>query len=273
MKETIYCFYLIADSQERVGFLGHIRYDVDGTEEDKLAYLKVAAERDYEKATLTKAPMGLTIGAYTARCRLGTALELFEHVFEPQETRTPLYGITIILDGKPSINYVSDHGPLDMADVNKELGAKSVMDDWLAKYTKDNIFHYADLINDDFLLAYKLLYNNRHYASAAKLFMSCIDSIAHVEYGYDKKPSERAVFSRWLDAYVDLKPVGVTADELWELRNGMLHMSNLDSNKVLKKKLDEFQSRLGTFQRKHKAHSTIYIISTYIYFILLCATG
>lgn len=271
MKETIYCFYLIADSQERVGFLGHIRYDVDGTEEDKLAYLKVAAERDYEKATLTKAPMGLTIGAYTARCRLGTALELFEHVFEPQETRTPLYGITIILNGKPSINYVSDHGPLDMADVNKELGAKSVMDDWLAKYTKDNIFHYADLINDDFLLAYKLLYNNRHYASAAKLFMSCIDSIAHVEYGYDKKPSERAVFSRWLDAYVDLKPIGITADELWELRNGMLHMSNLDSNKVLKKKTRRISISTGNVPEEAQGtFDDIYYFNLHLFYLAVC---
>jgi hypothetical protein len=245
MKETIYSFYLFADAQERVSLLGHIRYEVDGTDDDKYAFLKAAVERDFEKATLTKAPVGLTIGAYTARCRLGTALELFEYVFEPHETRAPLSAMTIILDGKPAINYISDYAPLDMDDVNKEMGAKSIMDDWLKKYTKDNTFHYTDLINDDFLLAYKLLYNNRHYASAAKLFMSCIDSIAHVEYGYDKKPSERAVFSRWLDAYVDLKPIGVTADELWELRNGMLHMSNLDSNKVLKKKTRRISISIG----------------------------
>jgi hypothetical protein len=245
MKETIYSFYLFADVQERVSLLGYIRYEVDGTDDDKYAFLKAAVERDFEKATLTKAPVGLTIGAYTARCRLGTALELFEYVFEPHETRAPLSAMTIILDGKPAINYISDYAPLDMDDVNKEMGAKSNMDDWLKKYTKDNTFHYTDLINDDFLLAYKLLYNNRHYASAAKLFMSCIDSIAHVEYGYDKKPSERAVFSRWLDAYVDLKPIGVTADELWELRNGMLHMSNLDSNKVLKKKTRRISISIG----------------------------
>lgn len=245
MKETIYSFYLIADAEQRVGFLGHIRYDVDGTDQDKIAYLKVAAERDYKKATLTKAPAGLTIAAYTARSRVGTALELFDYVFESHETRTPLSAMTIILDGKPAINYVSDHAPLDMGDVNKEMGAKSVMDDWLVKYKTGDTFHYAELINDDFLLAYKLLYNNRHYASATKLFMSCIDSIAHVEFGYDKKPSERAVFSRWLDAYVDLKPIGVTADELWELRNGMLHMSNLDSSKVLKKKTRRISISIG----------------------------
>lgn len=271
MKETIYCFYLIADAQGRVGFLGHIRYALDGTDEEKLAYLKVAAERDYEKATLSKAPLGLTIGAYTARCRLGSALELFEYVFEPHETRTPLYVITIILDGKPAINYISDHAPLDMDDVSAAMGAKSVMDDWLAKYTKDNTFHYADLINDDFLLAYKLLFNNRHYASAAKLFMSCIDSIAHVEYGYDKKPGERALFSRWLDAYVDLTPIGVTADELWELRNGMLHMSNLDSNKVMRKKARRVSISIGNVPDDAQGKfDGVYYFNLHSFYLAVC---
>ncbi|MDI3375601.1 hypothetical protein QLG06_14805 [Pseudomonas sp. V104_6] len=245
MMETIFNFFLFADAQERVSLLGHILYEVDGTDEEKLAFLKVAAEQDFEKATFTKAPADLTIGAYTARCRLGTALELFEYAFESHATRTPLFGITIIMDGKPAINYISDHSPLDMDDVNQTMGEKSVMDDWLAKYTRGDTFNYADLINDDFLLAYKLLFNNKHYASAAKLLMSCIDSIAHVEYGYEKTRSERAVFSQWLDAYVDLKPIGVTADELWELRNGMLHMSNLDSNKVLKKKTRRISISIG----------------------------
>jgi hypothetical protein len=94
-------------------------------------------------------------------------------------------------------------------------------------------------------LAYKLLFNNKHYASATKLLMSCVDSIAHVEYGYEKSRSERAVFSRWLDAYVDLEPIGVTADELWELRNGLLHMSNLDSQKVVKKKSRRISISIG----------------------------
>jgi len=270
MKETIYNFFLFSDTQERVSFLGHILYEMDGTDEEKIAFLKVAAEQEFEKAIFTKAPSGLTIGSYTARCRLGTALELFEYVFEMNDTRTPLFGITIIMDGKPAINYTSDQSRLDMHDVDQALGEKSVMDDWLAKYTRDNTFHYAELINDDFLLAYKLLFNNRHYASAAKLLMSCIDSIAHVEYGYDKKPSERAVFSRWLDAYVDLKPIGVTADELWEMRNGMLHMSNLDSNKVLKKKARRISISIGNVPEEAQGVGDTHYFNLHPFYLAVC---
>ncbi|MBK3450824.1 hypothetical protein [Pseudomonas haemolytica] len=271
MKETIYSFYLIADEQQRVGFLGHICYEVGGTDAEKLAFLKIAAERDYKKAILTKAPVGLTIAAYTARSRLGTALELFEYAFGPNVARDPLTAITIILNGKPAINYVSDHVPLDMNDVNKVMGADSVMEDWLAKYTKDNAFHYADLINDDFLLAYKLLFNHKHYASATKLFMSCIDSIAHVEYGYDKQPQDRAVFSRWLDTYVDLKSVGITADELWEMRNGILHMSNLDSKKVLKKKTRRISIAIGDVPESSQGtFDGIYYFNLHSLYLAVC---
>jgi hypothetical protein len=270
MKETIYNFFLFSDTQERVSFLGHILYEMDGADVEKVAFLKLAAEQDFEKATLTKAPAGLTISSYTARCRLGTALELFEYVFGTSDTRTPLFGITIIMDGKPAINYISDQSRLDMYDVDQAMGEKSVMDDWLAKYTRGNTFHYADLINDDFLLAYKLLFNNKHYASAAKLLMSCIDSIAHVEYGYDKKPSERAVFSRWLDAYVDLKPIGVIADELWEMRNGMLHMSNLDSSKVLKKKARRISISIGIVPEEAQGVGDTYYFNLHPFYLAVC---
>lgn len=270
MKETIYNFFLFADAQERVSLLGHMFYEVGGTDEEKLAFLKGAAEQDFEKATFTRAPANLTIGAYTARCRLGTALELFKYAFESHATRTPLFGITIIMDGKPAINYISDQSPLDMDDVNKTMGEKSVMDDWLVKYTRGDEFLFAELINDDFILAYKLLFNNKCYASALKLFLSCIDSIAHVEYGYKKTRSERAVFSRWLDAYVDLAPIGVTADELWELRNGLLHMSNLDSQKVVKKNARRITMSIGDVPKDAQGVGDTYYFNLHPFYLAVC---
>ncbi|WP_460163470.1 hypothetical protein [Pseudomonas sp. S2_F03] len=247
MKETVYNFYLIADAQERVLYFGHIFYDVDGTDEEKETFLRTAAERDYKQAKLTKAPIGFTIDAYNARTRVGKGLELFEYAFQEHQPVAPLAIITIILDGKPAINYKTDFAPLDMADVNKQLGAVGVMDDWLVEYSKTGTFDFAELVNDDYLKAYKLLFSNQYYTSATKLFLSCIDSLAYVEFGGIKVGrDEPSIFCQWLDTYVDLSPVGVTAEELWELRNGLLHMSNLHSLKVQKKTVRRISISIGS---------------------------
>lgn len=245
MKETVYNFYLIADAQERVLYFGHIFYEIDGTEIEKESFLRAAAERDYKQATLTKAPIGFTLDAYNARSRLGKGLELFEYAFKEHEPAAPLAIVTVILDGKPAINYKTDFAPLDMADVNRQLGAIGVMDDWLVEYSKTGTFDFAELVNDDYLKAYKLLFNNQHYTSATKLFLSCIDSLAYVEFGNNKTSRDEPVFCRWLNTYVDLSPVDVTAEELWELRNGLLHMSNLHSAKVQKKAVRRISLSIG----------------------------
>ncbi len=172
---------------------------------------------------------------------MGAGLELFEYVFQELQPAAPLAVVTIILDGKPAINYKTDLSPTNMADVNKAMG---VMDDWLVEYSKTGTVDFAELINDDYLKAYKLLFNNKHFTSATKLFLSCIDSLAYVEYGDEKaKNGEPNVLCRWLNTYVDLFPVGVTADELWELRNGLLHMSNLHSARVQRKKSEGYRCR------------------------------
>jgi hypothetical protein len=49
-----------------------------------------------------------------------------------------------------------------------------------------------------------------------------------------------------LGAYADLTAVGVTAEELWEHRNSLLHMSNLDSRRVLAGRISRLMSYVGT---------------------------
>jgi hypothetical protein len=102
------------------------------------------------------------------------------------------------------------------------------MTDYLSTYMTDKGFDFSQLLNDDFFLAIKLLFNHGYFVSCAKLIASFIDTMAFVEYG--DVPGN---FVRWLDTYVDLKPVGVTSEELWEYRNSLLHMTNLESRKVL----------------------------------------
>ncbi len=61
--------------------------------------------------------------------------------------------------------------------------------------------------------------------------MSFLDTIAYVEFG-GRRPGETSVFVDWLRTFADPDPAGVTPEELWELRNSLLHMSNLESRKV-----------------------------------------
>jgi len=99
--------------------------------------------------------------------------------------------------------------------------------DYLLIYRTRDGFDISRLLNDDFLRAFKLCWNNRHYVSAAKLLMSFLDTLGYLEFGDTPRN-----FQRWLETYADLTVIGVAADELWEFRNSLLHMTNLESRKV-----------------------------------------
>ncbi len=107
-------------------------------------------------------------------------------------------------------------------------------------FTRDE-FDFTGLINADFFQPVRILYQSQHYVSAAKLLVVAIDSIGYVEYGDIKENT----FIKWLNTYADLSAVGITADELWEHRNSLLHMSNLDSRKVLSGKVRRLVAYLG----------------------------
>jgi len=107
------------------------------------------------------------------------------------------------------------------------LDKPGTMVDWLEKYTSNQGIDVPRLINDDYFLAIKLLYNNRYLISCNKLLMSCIDTLAFAEAG-----DVSGNFKLWLDRYADLTSLSITSDELWEFRNSLLHMTNLRSRKV-----------------------------------------
>ncbi len=99
--------------------------------------------------------------------------------------------------------------------------------DYFGKYFTTDGFDFSRLINDDFFQPVRILFQGGHFVSASKLLMVAIDSIGYVEFG-DKD----ATFIKWLERYAHLDLIGVTPEELWEHRNGLLHMSNLRSRKV-----------------------------------------
>jgi hypothetical protein len=61
-----------------------------------------------------------------------------------------------------------------------------------------------------------------------KLIVSFIDTVSYLEFG-----DTPGGFVEWLKLYMSIEKLGVTELQLWELRNSVLHMSNLDSRKVL----------------------------------------
>ncbi len=114
------------------------------------------------------------------------------------------------------------------ADETRDESSDSATPDYLLMYMTDGGFDFPQLIQDDYFEAIHLLRSSGKHISCLKLVFSMIDTLGYVEYG----PKRNDCFARWLDDYCDLARVGVTSDELWQLRNSLIHMTNLDSRKV-----------------------------------------
>lgn len=99
--------------------------------------------------------------------------------------------------------------------------------DYFGRFFTEEGFDFGGLLNADFFQPVRILFQAQHYVSATKLLVVAIDSVAHIEYG-DTPGS----FTKWLATYAHLDKIGITPDELWEQRNSLLHMSNLNSRKV-----------------------------------------
>lgn len=120
--------------------------------------------------------------------------------------------------------------------------------DYLSTFFTKEGLDLSGLINTDFFQPIRILFQNKHYVSAAKLLFVAIDSIGHIEYG-DIKENK---FIKWLTTYADLSEIDITAEELWEHRNSLLHMSNLDSRKVITGKVRRIFMYLGELPDNYK---------------------
>ena len=125
-------------------------------------------------------------------------------------------------------------------DDTRDESDDATVPDYLQLYLTEDGFDFPKLINDDYFVAIHLLWNNRKYVSCLKLVFSAIDTLSFVEYG----PDRRDCFASWLDEYCDLGAIGVTSGELWELRNSLIHMTNLDSRKVRSGSTDRLLPRI-----------------------------
>lgn len=128
---------------------------------------------------------------------------------------------------------------------NSKITGLGIMDDYLEHYMNTHGFDLPKLLNDDFIFSSKLLYDNKHFVSSAKLLFSFIDTVAYLEFG-----DVQCNFRQWLDCYADLASVGVNASELWEMRNSLLHMTNSNSRKVLSSKVRRLTFYIGNLSDK-----------------------
>lgn len=223
-RETIYNLFVYLDGGV-VGELGAAAHQVEGTDEEKIAFLQSAVDFDHAAARRARLVRPVYRREFDALMRLGAARTLFNAL----PLGEALCLITPVVDGVPTFAK-----PDDPPDEDGE------MVDWLRKYSSSGKLDVGQLLHDDHFVPIKLLFDARHYISAAKLLMSFVDTIAYVDLG-----DSEGIFVKWLDAYVDLAPLGLESRELWEYRNGLLHMSNLASRKVVAGKVAELHLYVG----------------------------
>jgi hypothetical protein len=158
----------------------------------------------------------------------GRLFEVFDEAMDGLGALSqPLVVVTPIVDGVARVDQVGDL-PAGPPPADKVVVNRFPICDYFAKYLTREGFDLPRLLNDDHFRAIKSLYNGRLFVSSAKLLMSFVDTISYLHEG--DRPGN---FQRWLNCFVDLPATGVTADELWEFRNSVLHMTNTDSRKVI----------------------------------------
>ena len=193
--------------------LGYCLYTLEGSYEDITAYLQSRVAVDHEQSITIALRVPAPLDYIRSQARLGLVQGLFVH--EGIVPEDAIYVVTHIIDGKPVIDEVSDDFAIDAPP------------DYLKIYWGDTGLDLAQLLADDYFDAFELLWSHQKYISALKLMLSMVDTLGFVEFG-----PVSDCFVNWLDKYCDMEKTGVTSRELWELRNSLLHMSNLDSNKV-----------------------------------------
>ena len=114
------------------------------------------------------------------------------------------------------------------------------VEDYLTKYMRPEGFDMPALLNDDFIQPVRMLWNAKHYVSALKLLLSATDTLSYLALGDIDSP-----FKQWLTQFGDVSSIGVSVEELWELRNGLLHTGGSDSRKVKARQVERLVAYIG----------------------------
>lgn len=240
MKEVIYNIFLMWEDNV-CSAIRYATHEVEMDDEAAIKFLQSRIQADLHASKKFKLDTSFTVDEYNARMRLGQSHWLYDPVFTALSAgEQPLHVATQVVNNIPQVRFSSSIGDPDIY-LREDMTDGVSMPDWLIKYTKGTTIDLSELINDDYFLAIKLTFNAKLYVSSMKLLLSAIDSIAYIEYG--DKP---AIFEKWLTAYADISHLGITPKELWEMRNGLLHMTNLNSREVNKKRVRQISFSVGT---------------------------
>ena len=199
--------------------IGWSFYRRSGSYEEQVAYLRERANHDYRNANRQEFEEPITRQEFEVMNRVNPFTNtLMSSAGLSEDT---VYCVTHIVNGKPAVDEAVD-------ELNNPIP------DYLIVYLEHGMFDFPRLIQDDYFEAIHLLWNKKKYISCLKLVFSAIDTWGYIDSG----SSDRDSFLNWLDTYCELDKIGILSNELWELRNSLIHMTNLDSHKVRKGKFD-----------------------------------
>ena len=230
MSELTFNLFLYGDELliRELGVSVHI---AEGTDEQKAANLRRIVLEDSKTATRYPLTEPIRWESYSASSRMGRSMVIFEKVFvDLNAPPNPLVVITPIVNEVPRIESIRTLEKTDHSEDNVNIRERTANNlDWLAKYSEGGGIDLPRLFDDDYFKAIKILFNAGHFVSSAKLLLSFIDTAAFLDLG--DVPDN---FVSWLNTYAGLHSIGITSTELWEYRNGLVHMTNISSRAVVK---------------------------------------
>lgn len=241
MPEDIYNIFLIFEGSTCKSLKYKIHPHTFADDDAAVRFLQTRVQEDLNLAQVFALSDSFTLPEYYSHIRAGYGMVLYDSLFIALNAGpAPLCVTTLVENGEIKITDSSYHGDPNIYLTESTLEGRT-MDDWLIKYTGEQGIDLPRLVHDDYFHAIKMTFNAKHYVSSMKLLLSCIDSISYIEYGDTRRTS----FVDWLNTYADLTSLGITAEELWEMRNGMLHMTNLHSRRVRTNQVRRISFRVG----------------------------
>lgn len=245
-KEIIFNIFPICNSDivSEIGFRVH---EYAGTDDDKIKFLLSRVEQDVKEMAFIKVSsdfkvqvangqevIGLTHERYNNLLHNGTDGILYEPIFQLfNAPQTPLSVSTMVVDGEIKITTQKHFDTMPKAKFTETVTEK-IPNHYLKEFMTEEGFNMGALINSDFIVSIRLLFQNQKYVSCIKLLMSSIDTFAFLEYG-----DVSGNFKTWINKYCDLSSVGINESELWEYRNSIIHMTNSYSRKVIDNKVQK----------------------------------